>query len=305
VAGLGAGESLEPWLRTVGDSLTSAAVRAREASPTDPTAYRLLRTGIWLGTIAEPPSQGGRTLIPPPDRARLDLLLQAQNWAELLSAAESACAEFPLWLDPHRYAWQAMGGLGAGHQKGRDAVVAELRSLVGRLPGLLALSFSNGTPLADQATRDWLEEQAGAGGGKGRAAGAGDALSEGAAAKLAEAKTLLGAAQVAQGLQAVQEAVGAARNDRERFRVRLEAARLYVSAGLKALAQGAYQDLDREAQARALDAWEPALAAECLRGLIAATRALPQDPRGVSPDLVASYRRLCGLDPASANEVWP
>jgi type VI secretion system protein VasJ len=298
-------DDLAGWLRVTGAALADAAGRLRAADAADPAAYRLLRTGTWLGMGEEPPSREGRTLArSPPERDQLAALVQGQKWAELLEAAETAAAEAPLWLDPHRMAWQALGGLGPSHQAARAALVAEVRSLVGRLPGLPRLSFSDGTPLADAQTQSWLEDEVGKpSGGAPRAASA--AASEASAARLAEAKEHLGGGRVADGLRAIQDGAASGRSERERFLFRLEAARLFVASGLKALALATYQQLDRVAQDRGLDDWDPDLAAECLRGLISAARAMSEDPRGVSQDLVMSYRRLSRLDPASANELWP
>jgi type VI secretion system protein VasJ len=92
---------------------------------------------------------------------------------------------------------------------------------------------------------------------------------------------------------------------RARFRARLELARACAGAGLAALAKATYEELDREATEHRLDAWEPALAAECLKGLILSARALAKDPRGATPSLEERYQRLCRLDPAAAHEVWP
>jgi type VI secretion system protein VasJ len=297
---------LGPWLRTTGAALVDVAGRLRAADPADPAAYRLLRTGTWLSMSEEPPSSAeGRTLVrAPPAADELAALAQGQKWADLLQAAEDAAAGDPLWLDPHRLSWQALGGLGPAHQRARAAIVAEVRALVGRLPGLPKLAFSNGAPLADAATRSWLEEEVGkAAGGAPRAAG--PAAGEASAARIAEAKELLAAGQVAEALRVAREGAAGAGSERERFVLRLGVARLFVASGLKALALATYQDLDREAQERDLDAWEPALAAECLRGLIAAARAMSEDPRGASPDLVLSYRRLSRLDPESAHDLWP
>ncbi len=295
---------LPGYLRTSGAALVDVARRLRAADVRDPNAYRVLRVGSWLGLTDEPPAEGGRTPVPPPaTRDALQGLLQGQQWAELLEAAEGAVAEDPLWLDPHRLAWQALGALGPAHQRAQQAVVAEVRTLVGRLPALAGLAFSDGSPCADPATQAWLQDEVGkaaAGGGR-PSGGAGEA----AAARLAEARERLSGGQTADGLASAREAVAAAGFERERFLVRLEAARMFVAAGLNALALATYQELDRQAQERGLDDWEPALSVECLRGLVAAARALPDDPRGASPDLVMSHRRLSRLDPATAHELWP
>jgi type VI secretion system protein VasJ len=101
-------------------------------------------------------------------------------------------------------------------------------------------------------------------------------------------------------------AIAAARPDgRGRFAARLELAKAAAGAGLVALAKATYDELDREALEHRLDDWEPALAAEVLKGLVSATRSLANDPRGAREALVAQYQRLCRLDPAAAHQVWP
>lgn len=302
---LGDAAAATEWLGQVGSALISAAGLLRRANEAEAAPYRLLRVGLWLHLAAAPASSGGKTQIPPPPeplRNQLALLGQNQKWAELLEETEAAAAQHRLWLDLHRMSWQALGGL--GREGARGAVTAEVRALLARMPQLPTLAFVNGSPLANAQTRAWLDEL----GGTGRAEAAAAAASGGggsSAAALAQARKLLGAGQASQALTMLQEAVAAVPGGRERFRLRLELARLFVGAGLTALAKATYEDLDRDGAAHGLDRWEPALAAECLKGLLASVRALSKDPRGALPDLAEPYRRLCRLDPAAAHEVWP
>jgi type VI secretion system protein VasJ len=302
VPALAAPEDLYGFLVAAGASLIQAATALRQADSKDPLAYRLLRIGCWLPCTAEPAAEGGKTQVPPPGwRSFLAEQAAGTDRAALLEAAEGAAAESPFWIDPHRVAWEVLDAMGATHHPARDAVAAELGGLLARMPGLSALAFDDGSPLADAQTQAWIEAQLATGSG----GGASGSRPSAAARRTAGARDLLVAGQLPAALAAAREAVAGAQSERERFAVRLEVARLFTGAGLHALAQSSYAELDREAQARGLDAWEPALAAECLRGLIVSTQALSADPRGVSPDLVMSYRRLCRLDPALAHEVWP
>jgi type VI secretion system protein VasJ len=261
---------------------------------------------LWLHLASAPPAPGGRTQIPPPPeplRNQLATLAANQKWLELLEETESAATKLRFWLDLHRMSWQALSALGASHERARDAVVAEVRSLLGRMPQLVTLSFADGSPLADPQTRTWLEEQV-------QAAPAGaprrEAAADGAGAeRLEAAKKLLAASQPADALAVLRDEAAVRRSGRERFVVRAETARLCAGAGLTAIAKALYQELDREATAHRLEEWEPALAAECLKGLIASARALAKDPRGALPDLTEPYKRLCRIDPAAAHEVWP
>ncbi|HEY6098346.1 MAG TPA: type VI secretion system protein TssA, partial [Anaeromyxobacter sp.] len=304
---LAGAEQATDFLRNVGASLASAAGVLRRAEATDPLAYRVLRTGLWLHMQSAPGGTGGKTAVPPPPealRAQLAALAQNQRWPALLEEAESALTQHRFWLDLHRHSAQALGAQGGGQARAREAIVVELRALLSRMPQLPSLSFADGSALADAQTRSWLDEEVLArpsGGARDGGAEADVADAE----KLAEAKKQLAAGQVAEALGALR-AIAAARTDgRGRFAARLELARAAAGAGLLALAKATYDELDREALEHRLDDWEPALAAETLKGLIAATRSLSNDPRGVRDTLVSQNQRLCRLDPAAAHQVWP
>ncbi len=301
----GAAEAVD-FLRNVGSSLTGVAAMLRQADATDPAAYRVLRVGLWLHMAAPPPATGGKTQIPaPPEglRTQLATIAQNQRWPALLEETEAAASQHRFWLDLHRMSWQALSALGPAHERARDTVASEVRSLLARMPQLPTLSFGDGTPVADPQTRGWIDEQilAGTGPAPARRAAAAD---DGAAERLAEAKKLLAASQVPEALALLRDEA-AKRSGRQRFLLSAEAARLCAAAGLTAIAKSLYEELDREARAHHLEEWEPEIAAECLKGLLASARALAKDPRGSLPDLTEPYRRLCRIDPAAAHEVWP
>lgn len=312
VGTLASADAATDFLRDAGAALAAAGHTVRRASPSDPLAYRVLRTGVWLHLAAEPPADGGKTSVPPPSedlRAQLKALAQNQKWAALLEETESALGQNRFWLDLHRLTAQALAGLGGGHDRARDAVAAELRTLLVRMPALPTLAFADGTPFADAQTRAWLEEEVAPKPGGGSAAAAapdeGAALDPAILERLARARKLFGGGQAKEALAEFQAFVAARPGGRAQFRARLDLARACAGAGLTALAKATYEELDREAVAHGLDAWEPALAGECLKGLVATARALSKDPRGATPGLEARYQRLCRLDPAAAHEVWP
>jgi type VI secretion system protein VasJ len=306
---LGGAAQATEYLRNAGTALAAAAGVLRSAEPTDPLAYRLLRTAVWLHLQSPPPATAGKTPVPPPPealRAQLAALAQNQKWSALLDAVESTLVQHRFWLDLHRHAAQALGALGGGHARAREAVIAELRSLLARMPALPGLAFADGSALADGPTRTWIDEEVAPRAAAGAGAGGGAAAQDGAAAEaLAAARKQLAGGQIAEALAALRGLAAARPDGRGRFAARLELARAAAGAGLLAVAKATYDDLDREAVAHQLDDWEPALAAEVLKGLIAATRSLVNDPRGVREALVPQYQRLCRLDPAAAHEVWP
>lgn len=299
------------FLRSTGSALISAAHLLRSAATADPIPYRILRTGLWLHLAAPPPAQGGKTALPPPAadfRAQLGVMAQNQKWSALLEESESALAQNRFWLDLHRLSSQALAGLGAGHDRAREAIAVELRALLARMPQLPTLAFSDGTPLADPQTKAWIDEElapASKAGGAAAAVGDAEPVDAELAGRIAQARKRLAAGEAKEALGELQALVASRPGGRARFRARLDLARACAGAGLAALAKATYEELDREASEHGLGEWEPALAAECLKGLIVSARALAKDPRGATPSLETCYQRLCRLDPAAAHEVWP
>ncbi|MFL5440208.1 MAG: type VI secretion system protein TssA [Myxococcales bacterium] len=294
------------FLRGVGASLIAASSVLRRADSADPASYRILRVGLWLHLSSAPPATGGTTRVPAVPAARrtqLALLADNRKWAALLEETESMASEFRFALDLHRLSWEALSGLGGSHARARQAIAAEIRSLLSRMPELLDLSFADGSPFADPQTKAWIGSETVPAAAPLAAPPAGG--TDGFATLCAEAKKLAAASQTKEALSLLQEGVRTARAGRERFLSRLALGRLATGAGLMAIAKATYEELEREASAHALDGWEPPLVAECLKGLISSARALAKDPRAAAPDLTRAYTRLCGIDPVAAHEVWP
>jgi type VI secretion system protein VasJ len=292
------------YLRSVGEGLVTAGAALRRAVPADPLGYRILRTGLWLHLGRPPPAPGGKLGVPPPAdglRDALGLMVQHQRWTALLEEAESALQQHRYWLDPHRLSVQALEGLGPSHAAAADAIRAELRAFLARMPGLLTFSFAGGAAVADAQTRAWIDEAVSPPQGGASSPAVDDALPED---EVAAARALLASGRVREGLVALNALVSAQPSGRARFRARLALGRAAAASGLHALARGTFQALDHEAEQHQLDAWEPALAVECLRGLVSSARALAQESRA-DVDLTRQYQRLCRLDPAAAYDVQP
>jgi type VI secretion system protein VasJ len=307
-AELSAAADATDFLRGLGDALISASGVLRRADSSDPATYRVLRVGLWLHLTSAPAATSGATrvpAVPAPRRAQLALLAENRKWAALLEETESSASEFRFALDLHRLSWQALSGLGASHHRARQALAAEVRVLLSRMPELSGLAFADGSPFADAQTKAWLASEIAGNEAAAGPQGPAPAGDDGSAERLAEAKKLFSASRIKDALALLQEGVAGARAGRERFLSRLALARLAAGAGLTAVAKATYQELVREATAHALERWEPALVAECLKGLISSARALSNDPRGTAPDLTEAYTRLCGIDPAAAHEAWP
>jgi len=137
------------------ESLAREARRLRETSPADPLGYLLARRAAWLRIVGPPPVRDGRTFAAPPRPALRAAVENRKDPRRAVEACEAAVASDPLWLDPHRHAVTALRA--TGHDEAARAVELEVRAFVLRHPWLVALSFSDGSPGADAATRAWLD----------------------------------------------------------------------------------------------------------------------------------------------------
>ncbi|MDF3933372.1 type VI secretion system protein TssA, partial [Pseudomonas citronellolis] len=128
-------------------------------------AHRLLTSLRWDTVHQSPPQEAnGNTRLAPPRteyRAQLKRLYLQQSWAELLDQIERMYAEGVnhFWLDLQWYLCQALGRLGVPHEAWADIVKRDLGMFLERLPGIEALRWSDGTPFADEVTRDWIVQQ--------------------------------------------------------------------------------------------------------------------------------------------------
>ncbi|HEX5745911.1 MAG TPA: type VI secretion system protein TssA [Archangium sp.] len=287
------------FLRNIGSTLTSASSVIRRANPADPLSYRLLRTGLWLH-ITQPPPTGanGRTSLPPLPanlRTKLETLSTHSRWAELLDESESALAQYRFALDLQRFSVHALASLGDTHAAAREALLLELSSLLKRMPAVVELVASDGTPMADAATKEWLKREVLAKPGTAPRAAISMPLPRGletsapGAAPEGEAQALLASATTARAL----------------FVARLQLARTYAQAGQLTTARALYEVLDAECTAHSLDSWEPALAAACLEGFLTCCLATKESQDILVGDYWIRYRRLVQLDPAAALRVQP
>lgn len=304
VAPPAAGADPTDFLRSIGTSLIDAASVLRAAVPADPVAYRILRTGLWLHMTQPPPADGDKTRIAPLPadlRSRLDLMANNAKWTALIEESESALEQSRFALDLQRTTAMALKSLGDGYQRARDAVIIELRALLQRMPALRTLRFSDGSPFADGATAAWIETEVLGAASTGKAPSAADPSGEKAGdeqAVLAEARKLIGENRLADAVAAVQARVATSPTGAARFRLRLHLAKLYQDAGQAVCARMLFEALDNEACACNLDDWDPALAAECLAGLLnAATKTKTGD------DNLSRHMRLVKLDPIAAMKI--
>ncbi|MGX6998925.1 type VI secretion system protein TssA [Caballeronia sp. KNU42] len=129
-------------------------------------AYRLMRCIRWDTLTEVPPCDpGSRTRLVPPRaelRAQLKRLLMQKQWLELLDRVELAFAEGAnhFWLDLQYYAFIAQEQAGGEYAQVRDLAATDCALMLERLPGFHLLSFSDGSPFADDSTLEWITRYA-------------------------------------------------------------------------------------------------------------------------------------------------
>ena len=263
----------------------------------DARAFRLMRA-VHFGGLAQAPKDRILPPVPKPRQTFFGTTAASGNWVNLLVEAEGQFAVTPLWLDLQRFVCQALGNLGAPYEAAKQAVAFECVALYSRLPDVFDLSFKDGTPFADGATRAWLEEVRGEfGGGGGGGGGGNDALGKG----LAEARKLLGAAKASEAVKCLSAVIDSSGSRRQRFQAQLALAGICVDMNRLALAESLLSGLETTMDQFNVDEWEPDLASEAMARLYECLRKskpkpTPDDQRRHN----AVFARLCRLNPAAA-----
>jgi type VI secretion system protein VasJ len=148
------------------DRARQMAVFLREQPQGYLAAYRLMRCIRWDTLTEVPPCDPtSKTRLVPPRaelRAQLKRLLMQKQWLELLDRVELAFAEGAnhFWLDLQYYAFVAQEQAGSEYAPVRDLAATDCALMLERLPGFHLLSFSDGTPFADDSTLEWIARYA-------------------------------------------------------------------------------------------------------------------------------------------------
>lgn len=258
----GAIQSPDDARKIIGACLTDARDAGEalaSASTADSLPYRIRRWSAWALIKAAPPAEDGRTMLPPPEShliQGLQSLVEAGDFAGALKLAEEQVATYLFWLDPHRVAAAALAAMGPSHQAAQTAVVEEVRSLVGRLPALPRLAFTDGTPFADMRTKAWLASLSESGGG--------GAETSPAVAEALEKARGLAAVNPEDALAALEQAGRGAGHPRDALLVRIEILKTFAGSGRAEGAKAQIPALVAALDRHGLDEWDPDLAAQAL-----------------------------------------
>jgi type VI secretion system protein VasJ len=275
-------------------------------------AHRLMKSLRWDTVHQTPPQDAnGMTRLSPPRgeyRAQLKRLHLQQSWSELLDQVERIYAEGVnhYWLDLQWYACQALSKQPAPQDGWADIVKRDLGMFIDRLPGLEVLCWSDGSPFADETTREWIAQHVSGN----RPQQWLPAPSAAPASADTEILSLESEALAQADSDGVEQALAwlAARPDihtgRQRWLLHLLMARVAEQYGKTDLALHLLGELDATAQRQALAQWEPSLCFEVKARLLKLLRLKAQrhdaDKTALGQRMDALLAALVAIDPVRA-----
>jgi type VI secretion system protein VasJ len=274
-------------------------------------AHRLMKSLRWDTVHQLPPQNAsGHTRLAPPRgeyRAQLKRLSLQQSWNELLDQIERMYAEGVnhFWLDLQWYLCQALSKQPAPQDTWADIVKRDLGMFLERLPGIEELRWSDGTPFADETTREWISQQVN--GNRSAHCLPAPAVTASLDADIVSLET---EAQAQADSEGVEQALAwlSARPDvqsgRQRWLMRLLMARVAERYGKAELALHLLGELDVGAQRRSLCDWEPDLEFEVKARLLKLLRLKAQrsdaDKSGLARRMESLLAALVAMDPVRA-----
>ena len=274
--------------------------------------YRMNRAMAWQQLDAAPPETDGKTMIPAPSSqltSSYQSFMDEGQWADLLQQTEAQLQSTPFWLDLNRFSLQALDQLGGDYLKAKEAVVIETAGLIKRIPILLDLQFEDGTPLADDETRRWIQSEL-------RSSGNGDSVSvqsdeeskeKGRLNRRPEALKLMKKGKYLEAIEMIEGEITSKSSHREQFFNRLDLAKLCLESGQPKAAVSQLEGLDHDIERFGLEEWEPSICIEVFQILWASLSRMAQEAKQPMPDLTRRvdviYQRLCRLDLAAALDL--
>jgi type VI secretion system protein VasJ len=256
--------------------LGRAATHVFQANPSKTLPYQLNRFVAWSELDELPPAANGVSMVPPPNDqivSILETMFRAENWEDLLEAAESRVREHLFWLDLSYYSFRALKG--CGYMLAAQAVENETRLHVLRLPGIESISFSDERPFASQQTKSWLASAPAA---QEKAASQADAQSaaEGeheVSQDVEEAARLCAGSGIQSAIAWLAEQKKTASSPRRQFMYDVGFCRLLFQADRTEMALSFAEKMLMLIDCHKLEKWEPELAAQ---GLLESCRCLLQ-----------------------------
>jgi type VI secretion system protein VasJ len=297
-----AGDDTDKIMRQIFDAMKKISNVLMEQKPLPPLCFRINRFIAWSTVESVPPGdKEGKTMLPPPDEQIQNILkgfYNTGNWQELLYAAETKVQEFLFWIDLSRYVSEALGHL--NQKTVAKEITDETALYVRRLKGIEKLSFSDGTPFADEVTCGWLEniiQDDNASRGK-----TGDAASSGFDEQIKketdEAEMLANGGDIPEALRMLHDKIGSASSERERFIREIWFCRFLFKINQIRLSKPYFRELLSSIETYKVEAWDPSLAIDAYQTILSGLRR--QKIEGEELLMEETIKKLSLIDPVGA-----
>ncbi|MEE3664287.1 type VI secretion system protein TssA [Brenneria sp. g21c3] len=278
------------------------------------SSARLMRSLRWDTLHQLPPQDAsGHTRLMPPRselRAQLKRLHQQQHWLELLEQTERMFAEGVnhFWLDLQWYTCQALSKSGHPYEQWGDIIKRDLGMFLERLPDLELQSYNDGTPFADEITRQWIDQHV-----QGNQAPIEPDLQASATQGDNDILSLESEAMVRVETEGIDAALAwlwqlpEIATQRQRWLQRLLMARVAEQGGRSDVALPLLNELNSAPQPLQLQHWEPELIFEVRARLLKMLRVKMQRSQGdktaLAQQIDALIAGLVAIDPVKAAMV--
>ncbi|WP_175909542.1 type VI secretion system protein TssA [Burkholderia metallica] len=299
------------------DQARSMAAWLRERENGYLPSVRVVRSVRWDTLHDVPPSDtASHTRLAPPRaelRQQMKRLVLQKHWHELLERVEGAFMEGVnhLWFDLQYFQHVALDHVGMPYSAWRELLRADFALFLERLPGIERLTFSDGTPFADDTTLEWIARYAVV-----RDLEAGETVAplpvsadseSDAAGDWPEIETQARELAAREGIEtafAWLETLPGMKTDRHRYLQRFVMARLADHAGRPDTSFALLAELDASTRSLPLMRWEPALTFDVKQQLMKALKAMSNrkdaDKSALVRRIAELQAELTVLDPARA-----
>ena len=258
-------EDIAKALRACNSTMAKVSHLLRGQKISDPYAYYILRSGVWMQLRETPPDN----VLPAPMEGKvssLKLLEQNKDWPALIEECEKTFASGQVcWLSLHRMTANALDAISAhdAAQAVKDAVV----HLTSRLPEMLTRKFQSGEGFADEMTKAWIASLSPSSTELGEEATSGESVNAWQVAA-SDAKKLAISGEFDKGLALFSQGIQSVSSLREQAYWQLEQARFCYDAGHLEIAQPQLTHLNQMMQQKQLQQWEPELHLEVTKLLV-------------------------------------
>jgi type VI secretion system protein VasJ len=285
-----------------------------EKEPQRPMGFRLMRSLRWDIFEKAPPAENSKTQLAPPPAdlvASLNASLGNKEFKPALDKAETAftAAANHLWLGLQRIAALACQGLGEPYKPVEQAILFETGLFVRRFPDIMKLSFSDGSPFCDDATKDWIATAVmpifSADGAAAQKKESGESSGDKVEDEKKKVATLTSTGKTEAALDLLQNAIRNSSNERDNFRRSILVCNLLVTAKQPDIALSILDSLDAKIQHYHLDKWDPDLAVDAWGIMVkvlkvARANKSPQQQASMTDKQNSILSKISQIDPKKA-----